>query len=127
MISACLQNSALRMKFSSGSYAVANDTSMMQTSFSRHLKGETMERKELINLCQAVAKLPDNVEAKDIPKKYRVMYNNIEWYPTEYILWFDMDGNPKHSATIHSLDTKTTIRVPLDKLEAVKEEYNDQT
>lgn len=81
-----------------------------------------MERKQLINLCREIAILPDRVEAKDIPKPMRVIYKGIEYYPTEYILWFDCDGNPNHSVTIHSLDTKTTIRVPLDKIESVKEE-----
>lgn len=83
-----------------------------------------MTRQDLLQMCQNVATLPDGVEAKDVPKKYRVIYNNIEWYPTEYILWFDCDGNPKHSVTIHGLDTKTTIRVPLDKIEVTKEEEN---
>lgn len=78
-----------------------------------------MERKTYLKLCQKVALLPDNVEAKDVPKDLRVVYDGIEYYPTEYILWFDLDGNPRHSATIHSMNTKTILRVPLEKLREV--------
>lgn len=77
-----------------------------------------MERDKLLKITQKVATLPDSVEGKDaVPKELRVKYNGAEYYPTEYILWFDCDGNPKHSVTIHSLDTRTTIRVALDRLE----------
>ena len=81
-----------------------------------------MDRTELLRMCQKVARLPNMVYAKNVPENLRVVYDGVEWYPVEYVLWFSPEGEPRHSVTIHSLNAKTTTRVPLEKIEAVKEE-----
>ena len=68
-----------------------------------------MERKRYLELCQRNAVQPKSVV---------VWFDGVGYYPVEYRLGFDADGNSVHRAVLHDLNANSIINCPL---EGVKE------
>lgn len=57
-------------------------------------------------------------EAHDIPisDDCIVQHKDISYYPCEYIMTGDGNGNFVHLAMLHSLNSNSVIRVPLEQV-----------
>lgn len=77
-----------------------------------------MERKKFIELCQRCAILPNGVRntKRSVPPDCMVEFEGIKYYPIGYELWFDLRGNPMHTAVIHALNVNSVMRVPLHEV-----------
>ena len=51
-----------------------------------------------------------------IPDDCIVQHNDISYYPYEYIMTGDGNGNFVHLAMLHSLNSNSVIRVPLEQV-----------
>lgn len=71
-----------------------------------------MDRNKYLELCREVARL----KSKNVPDNLKVEYCGLKYCPQSYTIWFDEDGKPKHSATLHDLKVNSIIVVDLDKV-----------
>ena len=62
-----------------------------------------MTRKEYMKLCSVCAQYPEQIQAKEIPEKFQVVYEGIHYYPVGYEVRFDKDGDPYEVAVMHDL------------------------
>ena len=68
-------------------------------------------------MCQSASKMPDGIKGKiNVPACLYVYYDNIPYYPVNYILSFDSLGNPIHTATIHSVKSNSILYCPLSSV-----------
>ena len=80
-----------------------------------------MDRKKFAELCHGVSLLPSGVLGikKDVPKKLRVVFEGVEYYPVEYVLTYS-DGVAVHFGVLHDLEANSTRREKLDRVKAVE-------
>ena len=80
-----------------------------------------MDRKKFAELCHGVSLLPGGVLGikKDVPRRLRVVFEGIEYYPVEYVLAYS-DGVAVHFGVLHDLEANSTRRERLDRVEAVE-------
>ena len=62
-----------------------------------------MTRKEFMKLCSVCATYPEQIQAKEIPEKFQVVYEGIHYYPVGYEVRFDKAGDPYEVAVMHDL------------------------
>lgn len=51
-----------------------------------------------------------------IPPECIVEYRNIRWYPYEYVMGSDGNGNYTHTAILHDLKANSTARADLENV-----------
>lgn len=80
-----------------------------------------MERKRYLEMCQKCAILPDGIMGtkQDIPRELRVVFNEIEYYPFGYTIYFDNIGNAVHCAILHDLKANSITNCLLEKVQAL--------
>lgn len=81
-----------------------------------------MERAEFLKLCQKVSTYPSGVCGiiENIPENMLVEYDISVFYPVGYKLTFE-EGNPQHTAILHSLKANSVIECDLQKVKLWKE------
>lgn len=53
-----------------------------------------MTRKEFVQLCSIVAQYPEQIQAKEIPERFQVVYEGIHYYPIGYEVRLTHDDGP---------------------------------
>lgn len=65
-----------------------------------------MERNEYIKLCQIGA----------VDNSIKVKYNNIQYFPTAYMMQFDGAGNPVNIAVLRDMNQNTIVYAQIEKV-----------
>ena len=85
-----------------------------------------MDRKLYLELCQKVSVLKDGIcrIKQNIPDEFKVVYNDIVYYPVAYELSFE-NGQSLHTAILHSLNTNSIIYAKLERVEKYGQTRSD--
>lgn len=83
-----------------------------------------IDRKKYLELCQFCSSFLKTQKPDEIPGKYLVSYDGLDYYPVSYILEFDEYGIPVHKCIIHDIKANSHIKCLLSKIE-LKELKND--
>lgn len=77
-----------------------------------------MERKKYLQLCQQCSTLPKGCQGirTNVPENLKVLFNHNAYYPESYLMSFS-NGNAKHTALLHELNSNSVVYVPLKKVE----------
>lgn len=77
-----------------------------------------MDRKLYLELCQKVSILNNGVcnIKENVPKEFKVVYNDIVYYPVAYELSFE-NGQTIHKAILHDLKANAIIECNLERVE----------
>lgn len=65
-----------------------------------------MERNEYIKLCQIGA----------VDNQIKVKYNNIQYFPSAYMMQFDGAGNPVNIAVLRDMNQNTIVYAQIEKV-----------
>lgn len=77
-----------------------------------------MDRTEFLEICQKVSVLKDGIckIKQNVPDEFKVVYNDIVYYPVAYELSFE-NGQPLHKSILHALNTNSVIYAKLERVE----------
>lgn len=77
-----------------------------------------MDRTEFLEICQKVSVLKDGIckIKQNVPDEFKVVYNDIVYYPVAYELSFE-NGQPSHKSILHALNTNSIIYAKLERVE----------
>lgn len=81
-----------------------------------------MTRREFMDLCSIVAQYPEQIQAKEIPERYQVVYEGIHYYPIGYEVRFDRYGDPFEVAVLHDLKASSITKGELKNVEKLEEQ-----
>lgn len=79
-----------------------------------------MKRSEFLNACQLCAMQSDigvGGVLQNVPDSCILKYKGNLYYPMEYSIGFDRNGNAQHRVTLHDLFAKSIITVRLSEVE----------
>lgn len=80
-----------------------------------------IDRAKFLKMCQKCAVLPEQFGIKrDVPDDLKIIYNDMEFYPQAYELYFGNKGNAIHTAILHDLNANSIIRIPLSAIYLTK-------
>ena len=65
-----------------------------------------MERNKYIKLCQIGA----------VDNSIKVKYNNIQYFPSAYMMQFDGAGNPVNIAVLRDMNKNTIVYAQIEKV-----------
>lgn len=70
-----------------------------------------IERKQYLEMCQAVAMLPSGVLGikQDVPDNLKVVCDGVPYYPLSLEISFDKDGKVINTAILHSLTANSVV------------------
>ncbi len=76
-----------------------------------------MDRTEYLKMCQLVSVCENGICGikKNLPDDLKVVCNGVVYYPISYELAFE-NGNPKHIAHLHCLNSKARTDTILEKV-----------
>ena len=80
-----------------------------------------MTRKEFMRLCSIVAQYPEQIQAKEIPEEFHVVYDGIHYYPVGYEVRFDKAGDPFEVAVMHDLRASSITKGELKNVTKLEE------
>lgn len=82
-----------------------------------------MDRLEFLEICQKVSVLEDGVLRikQNVPDKFKVLYNDIVYYPVAYELSFE-NGQAIHKAILHDLKVNAVTYAKLDRVDKFKKQ-----
>lgn len=76
-----------------------------------------MDRTVYLKKCQKLSVLKEERHTKKgVPIEEQICVNGFMYYPEAYRMSFDNEGEPVHTAILHSVDADVIIGVPLDKI-----------
>jgi hypothetical protein len=80
-----------------------------------------VQRDIFLQMCQKVSVLKDGIcrVKQNVPDEFKVVYNDIVYYPVAYELSFE-NGNAVHKAILHDLNTNCIIYTKLDRVDNFK-------
>lgn len=76
-----------------------------------------MDRKTYLEMCCECSKLPKGTRniPTHVPDGLKISVDGISFYPLHYILAFE-NGQARHYAVLHDLNTSSTLQTNLEKL-----------
>ena len=79
-----------------------------------------MERKQYLNLCRECAALRSGLYGTkiNVPDGLKVVHAGIAYYPEAYVLSFNDNGNPEHTAVLHDLKANAIVYADLQGVAA---------
>ena len=85
-----------------------------------------MNRKLYLELCQKVSVLKDGVLGikQNVPDELKVVHKGIVYYPVAYELSF-LDGQPNHTAVLHSLYANGITKCNLERVKQYEQERSN--
>lgn len=80
-----------------------------------------MNRTEFLEICQKVSVLKDGIcrVKQNVPDEFKVVYNDIVYYPVAYELCFE-NGQAIHKAILHDLKSSSITYAKLDRVDKFK-------
>lgn len=77
-----------------------------------------MDRIQFLEICQKVSVLKDGIcnIKQNVPDEFKVVYNDIVYYPVAYELSFE-NGQPSHKSILHALNTNSIIYAKLERVQ----------
>ena len=87
-----------------------------------------MHRTEFLEICQKVSVLKDGIckIKQNVPDEFKVVYNDIVYYPIAYELSFN-NGQPTHTAILHDLQANSITKCDLERVEKYEQGRSNQT
>lgn len=73
-----------------------------------------MDRAEFLEMCKRASMIP---KGKAIPPELFLKFDSTVFYPVGYILRFDSNGKPTHTAILHDLKAHSISYCDLLKVE----------
>ena len=77
-----------------------------------------MDRIQFLEICQKVSVLKDGIcrIKQNVPDEFKVVYNDIVYYPVAYELSFE-NGQTIHKAILHDLKSSSITYAKLERVE----------
>lgn len=69
-----------------------------------------MNRKEYLERCSAVAKIPRSTQGiRKVPRQLQVRYGEANYAPEGYAMYFSDDGSPMHYAILVDMTAQSSL------------------